>query len=505
MKLAFIKIIFLISPVICYSNTPSFSFSKEEGLREIASSLENKNKSQAPSDETTKADNISKTSAKQTDPLEVTVKQSGSVEITTTQSEPLKTTAKQSESVEATVKQSGSVEATAEQSEPLNEEAPAHSISEDFAPEEEEYIEGAGFLNSFIENSSWFFQNKNTDHKIGITPNYSHDTTEGHRLGLSLFSYSPKDKGYYLNAAINKYLFRPYARFSMSFIGNREGLFRSKANLIYNNHYEIYYGDIEKPQSMQASLAELTQIYAHRFIFNYDLAYQEKDQDFYFGLGAKALIRKERVDLQNNKQYFPNEAFLFLRAFVGFDNRDNVRNPKKGSFHQVSFGCKANLSYSDSHCQGEGDLRFYFPLFYGSDSIFFKDSILALRAFFGSSVLSSSYTTKYSLGRYSFFQGINTLRAFKRNRFIGDKIYFAQSELRWPIWDKYLQGIVFFELGETAELSQFFKDLVVDYGAGLRFGFPPKYDLKLRLDWGTGHDLQGVRNYDLTISFLQVF
>ena len=493
MKLIFIKIIFVIYPAICYSNTPSFSFSKEEGLREISSSLENKN--QAPSEETTKTDPISDTSAKQTDSLKVTIEQS----------EPLETQAEQSGSVETTAKQSVSVETTIEQSEPLNEETPAHSISEDFAPQEPEYIEGAGFLDSFIENSSWFFQNKNTDHKIGITPNYSHDTTEGHRLGLSLFSYSPKEKGYYLNTTINKYLFRPYFRFSLSFIGGRGGLFRSKANLIYNNHYENYYGDIEKPQSMQASLVELTQIYAHRFIFNYDLAYQEKDQDFYFGLGAKAFIRKERTDLQNNKQYFPNEAFLFLRAFVGFDNRDNLRNPKKGSFHQVSFGCKANLSYSDSHCQGEGDLRFYFPLLYGNDSIFFKDSVLALRAFFGSSVLSSSYTTKYSLGRYSFFQGINTLRAFKRNRFIGDKIYFAQSELRWPIWDKYLQGIVFFELGETAELSQFFKDLVVDYGAGLRFGFPPKYDLKLRVDWGTGHDLQGVRNYDLTISFLQVF
>ena len=463
--LTLIKIIFLISPLLCYGAfSPSFSFSKEEGLRQISSSLEK--------------DNSENKEDKETSSLEI-MEEASIIEIE--EQEPSNSQTK------------------------LLEETPAHSISEDFAPKKPEHIKGASFLDSLFEDSSWFFQDKHSAHKIGVTPNYSHDTTQGHGIGLSFFSYSPKEKGYYFNSTFNKYLFQPYFRFRLSFIGNREGVFRSKGGLVYNNHYENYYGDIKEPQAMLAKRTDRTQIYSTRFIANYDLAYQEKEQDFYFGLGARAFFRKEKTNSQG-KTYFPDEAFLFLRAFAGLDTRDNLKDPKKGAFHQVSFGCKANLSYSDSYCQGDGDLRFYFSLFKGTDFALLKDSILALRAFYGSSVLSvSPYATKYSLGRYSFFQGLNTLRGFKRNRFIGDKIYFAQTELRWPIWDKYLQGVIFLEVGETAELNDFFKDFVLDYGGGLRFGLPPKYDMKLRLDYGTGHDLQGVRNYDFTFSILQLF
>ena len=481
MKLA-LFIVFLIPPV-CYSHSStSFSFSQKEGLREISSNTE----------QTTETNSkTSKQIIKNTDSSLIQIQTQTETQVQGQTEAQTNTALSENENSETENK--------------TDEEIPTQSISEDFAPQETEHVKGAGFFNSFIENSSWFLQKKESDHKIGITPNYSHDTTEGHRLGFSLFSYSPKEKGYYLNTTFNKYLFQPYIHFTMSFIGNREGLFRSRAKLIYNNHYENYYGDTEEPQGMQADLNELTKIYARRFIINYDLKYQETNQNFYFGLGAKAFFRKERKNLQDNKQYFSNEAFVFLRAFTGFDTRDNLKDPNKGAYHQVSFGCKANLSYSDSHCQGEGDFRFYFPLFEETDFIPFKNSVLAFRAFIGSSFISNSYSTKYSLGRYSFFQDINTLRGFKRNRFIGDKIYFGQTELRWPIWNKHLQGIIFLELGEVAPANQAFNDFVFDYGGGLRFGFPPNHDLKLRLDWGTGRDLQGKRNYDFTISFLQVF
>ena len=512
MKLA-LFIIFLISPAFSYSHSStSFSFSKEEGLREISSNTEQTTKNNSEASKQT-TENNSKTSKQITENNSEASKQTtennskASEQTTKNNSETSEQTIKNTESslIQTQTNTTLSKNKNSESKNETVEEILTQSISEDFAPQEPEHVKGAGFLDSFIENSSWFFQKKESDHKIGITPNYSHDTTEGHRLGFSLFSYSPKEKGYYLNTTFNKYLFQPYIHFTMSFIGSREGLFRSKAKFIYNDHYENYYGDTEEPQGMLADLNQLTKIYARRFIINYDLKYQEANQNFYFGLGAKAFFRKERKNLQDNKQYFSNEAFIFLRAFTGFDTRDNLKDPTKGAYHQVSFGCKANLSYSDSHCQGEGDFRFYFPLFEKTDFIPFKNSILAFRAFIGSSIISNSYSTKYSLGRYSFFQDINTLRGFKRNRFIGDKIYFGQTELRWPIWEKYLQGIIFLELGEVAPANQAFNDFVFDYGGGLRFGFPPNHDLKLRLDWGTGRDLQGKRNYDFTISFLQVF
>ncbi|MDE0092755.1 MAG: hypothetical protein OXN83_05685 [Oligoflexia bacterium] len=474
----FIKTLFLISPVICYSNTPSFSFSKEGGLRQISSPLktetsENQKDSPISFVEMTEEASVNETKAKQSDSL----------------NKPLEITTEKSDTLNETP-----------------EETPIHTISEDFAPKEKEQTEGSYFLDTLMEDSSWFFQDKHSAHKIGITPLYGFDRIQGHRLGLSFFSYSPKEKGYYFNSSVSKYLSGSFYRFSMSFIGNREGLFRSKGALIYDNQYENFYGDTKYPEAMLAKKSDQTKIYPHRFIVNYDLFYQEKDQDFYFGLGAKVFFRKERPSLQENKTYFKSEAFLFLRAFAGFDTRDNWKDPKKGAFHQASFGCKAILAYPESYCQGEGDARFYLSLFKDTDFPFLKDSILALRAFAGFSFLSdSSYATKYSLGGHSFFQGVNTLRGFKKNRFLGDKIYFTQTELRFPIWNKYLQGVVFLELGEVAESNQFFKDFALDYGGGLRFGLPPKYDMKLRLDYGTGRDLQGVRNYDINISILQYF
>ena len=462
--LLFIKIILLISPLVCWAeSSSSFYFNEEEGLKQINSS-EKKEKQE----EKTKAHRMS------VPEIEIENK---------TDSE----TSKPEDKI-------------------LETEPITHSISEDFAPQKTEQVKGAGFLNSFFEDSSWFFQKKESTHKIGITPQYKYDKTQGHRLGLSLFSYSPKEKGYYINSSISTYLFRPFFRFGLTFIGNREKALRIKSGLIYDNHYETYYGDVKDPQAMQAPLSDKTKIYSDRFIAYYDIYHQEQDQDYYLGLGAKAFFRKERASIQNGKSYFDPSAFVFLRAFLGFDTRDNWKDPKTGAFHQVSLGCKAILSYPESYCQGNGDLRFYLSLFKESNFPLFKDSVLALRAFAGSSFLSSSsYSTKYSLAGYSFFQSINTLRGFKINRFIGDKIYFAQSELRFPIWDKYLQGVVFIELGEVAEFNKTFSGFVMDYGAGLRIGLPPKYDMKLRIDYAQGRDLQGYRNYDVNVSILQVF
>ena len=463
-----IKTLFLISPLLAEA-PPSFSFSKEEGLRQL-SAIENQPKT--PSESANDNEAVSLDSKQDTETTPIV---GSDLKLLDNPTKPV-------------------------------EETPVHSISEDFAPQETEQVKGASLLDSLIEDTSWFFEDKHSVHKIGITPNYTYDKTKGSRLGFSFFSYSPKEKGYYFNTSASLYLFRPFYRFSLSFIGNRKNTFRSKANLIYDNHYKIYYGDVKNPSSMLAKQKEQTQIHAHRFIINYDLFYQEKEQDFYFGLGARIFFRKERPFFQEDKIYFKPEGFLFLRAFAGFDTRDNWKDPKKGAFHQLSFGCKANFSLLESYCQGEGDLRFYLALFKKTDFSILKDSTLALRAFAGSAFLSaSSYATKYSLTGYSFFQNLNTLRGFKRNRFIGDKIYFTQAELRWPIWDKYLQGVIFLELGEVAEFNKPFSDFVIDYGLGIRFGLPPKYDMKLRVDWGTGRDLQGKRNDDFSISVLQYF
>lgn len=375
-------------------------------------------------------------------------------------------------------------------------------ISESFAPQTEEQVQGTNFLDTLSEDVSWVFQEKRTRHKIALTPVFSYNPTHRFRLGLRFFAYSSDKKGYYFAFSGSQYLSRPFNRMNISYIGNRKGNLRTESFLIYDNHYENHFGE-----GMEAQLSDLKKLYAHRFMADYKIFYQAPDENFYVGLGGQIFFRKERPKYQEEKKYFDKELFLFLKSFAGYDSRDNWKDPKKGAFHQLSFGCKAILDYQTSYCKAEGDLRFYLSLFKETalhQSL--KNSVLALRVFAGSSLFSSSsYSLTYNLGGQNPFQGLNTLRGFKQNRFRGDKTYFAQTEIRLPLWEKYLTGVLFTELGEVAGYKENFKGFVIDYGGGFRIGLPPDYDMKLRLDFGAGYDKQKKINHSVIASFLHTF
>ncbi len=403
---------------------------------------------------------------------------------------------------------------------PVNEEeddkTAKQNPSENFAPQTDE---SESFFDNWLENVSWFFQKKKTPYKIALIPLYFYNKSQGSLLGLRFSSYSSSKKGFYFSAEGSKYLSGPYYRWRMLYIGHRKKVFRSEAMAIYDNHYENYFGE-----GMETEFSNVIKLVAQRFMVDYNFSYQADNQNFYGGLGARLFFRKEHKK-QNEEKHFEDELFVFLRAFAGYDSRDNWKSPQSGSFHRLSLGCRPLSSY----CRGDVDLRFYLSLFKAmSWPNIFKNSVWALRAFAGSSFLSpASYSLGYSLsGDNPFQKDLKTLRGFKHNRFRGDKMYFAQSEIRLPLWEKYLSGVLFLELGEVVKykdsfkgfssdnlfrlLSLFgygdsFKGFVVDYGAGLRLGIPPNYDIKLRLDIGTGLDKQNKRNYDFTLAFFQAF
>jgi len=388
------------------------------------------------------------------------------------------------------------------QEDPIKEE-PQHSISEDFAPQDKEQIDGVSVIDSFLEDVSWFFQKKQTRHKIGFSPDYSYNKSQGSRLGLRLFTFSPKKKGYYFSIAGSKYLHQPFEQWIISYISNRESTLRSESSLTYDNHYENYYGE-----GMSNSLEDVKKLYANRLLLKYKLIYQAPNQSFYLGLGAELHYRNEKPEFQKNQEtYFDKEFFLFFKSYLGYDSRNRWKNTSEGVFHQISFACKSILAFPGAYCRGELDLRFYTSLFKNTNyHDILKNSAWALRAFTGSSFLSrSTYSTAYSLSGWNTFQNIKSLRGFKYNRFRGDKIYFIQSEYRLPLIKNYLQGALFAEMGEVAAYKQPFKNFVIDYGGGLRLGVPQDKNMKLRLDVGTGLDTQGIRNYNFIIAFFQAF
>lgn len=385
----------------------------------------------------------------------------------------------------------------------MNLKNPRNIVSDNFAPSIPLDNQKTSFLGAFSKDVSWFFKKKRTKHKIGVIPVPSFNLTRNFSMGLRFFIYSSHHKGYYLAFAASKYIFHPFFRFNASYRGNHHGNFKTKSSLVYDNHYENIFGDISKSEGMNARKDKSTKLYAHRFMFDYNLLYQIPNKYFYGGLGIQAFLRQEQQN--NRKQYFDDEFFLLFKALTGYDSRNNWRDPKTGAFHQLTLACKPPLE--NLYCKGEGDFRLYLSLLKNTSLYHsFKNSVLALRAFAGSSFFSpGSYSLVYSLGGHDFFQNLNPMRGFKHNRFRGDKMYFAQTELRFPIWQKYIDGVLFAELGEVADYDKSFEGFVMDYGGGLRFGLPPDYDLKIRFDFGAGLDKQREMNYNVIVNFLHTF
>ena len=388
-----------------------------------------------------------------------------------------------------------------------NKQATQDSISESFAPEKKSLFKKPSFKSSFFEDTSWVFQKKETKNKIALVPDYSYNKTESSRLGLRFFSFSTEENGYYLALSGARYWPGNYYSSRFSYTSKRDQDFRTELFFIFDNHHEIYYGNLNKFEGMYAPLDEVYKLQSHRLMLDYNLIYQEVDNDFYIGAGARAFFRQERKNLQENQSYFPSEYFLFLRFFGGMDSRDNWKYPKKGAFHQLSMGCKASLVYASSYCQSYGDFRVYFsPSQKEATPYFIQNSVFSLRAFYGASLINpSSYATKYSLGGEGFFQQMDNLRGFKNRRFLGDKIYLAQSELRVPVWKEYVILATFLEIGEVAAFGESFSAFVTNYGGGVRLGWPKDSGMKIRIDYSLGKDLQNQTNSDFIISFLQAF
>jgi len=340
-----------------------------------------------------------------------------------------------------------------------------------------------------------------------LVPIYSYDRTENSRLGFRFFAFSPEEKGYYLAFSGARYWPKNYYSSNLTYNSKRHDVFRSEFSLIYDDHFENYYGSLDEFEGMKADRNEFKKLESHRMIIDYNLFYQEKEKPFYFGAGGRAFFRQERKLLQEKKSLFPSEYFIFLRAFAGMDTRDNWKYPKKGVFHQGSLGCKASLVFSSSYCQTQGELRFYTsPPAEAMLPDFIKNSVFSLRVFYGTSLFNpGSYAVKYSLGGKSFFQQLQALRGFKNRRFLGDKIYLAQSELKAPVWKEYIILALFLEIGEISLFEESFDGFVTSYGGGLRIGWPKDSGMKLRFDYGTGRDRQNRRNSDFIISFLQAF
>lgn len=338
-------------------------------------------------------------------------------------------------------------------------------------------------------NYSWFFDSVITKQELALMPTYFRSRVYGSNWGVRFFTFSTDKTGYYGSLSVLKQFLEPYFKVRSLYRRSHLNGWKIYFTAEYSNYFQPWYGDggegMKKVLSNSKEDIEKnwTDLYSRRISVNQKFLFR-KYAPLFYGVGVSWILRKENLKEQE-KRYFEDENFLFPKVTAGYENRDSQENTKKGQYHQASFGCALQ---KNGVCQMEGDFRFYFPVH--------NKVYLAFRGFAGMALFNDlTYSLAYSLG------GSKVFRGFTYNRFRGDKVYFTQSELRADLWKEVLSGVLFFEMGEVAFYKEKFTAPRWDYGVGLRFGIPPSYKIKLRVDLG----FSDKEMYNITVNFRQSF
>ena len=333
--------------------------------------------------------------------------------------------------------------------------------------------------NSAAQTYSWFFDSKRTRQELFLMPVYFRSRIYESNWGIRFFTFPAEKHGFYGSLSVLNKFFEPYFKLKSLYRREYPRNWRLHFQAEYSNYFEPWYGE-----GMKTAAQNRKDLHAHRLRVDQSFKFTNSYRIFYEP-GVSWIVRREIPRLQNEKKYFKDENLLFFTGTLGYDSRDSWESAKKGQYHQVSLSC---ASGPKGACRTEADLRFYFSPH--------KRVSLAFRGFAGTAFFNPlGYSLSYKLG------GPKVFRGFTENRFRGDKIYFAQSELRADLWRELISGVLFFETGEVSGFEKRWTAPRQSYGAGLRFGMPPAYKIKLRLDWGFSDNGE----YNVTVDFHQSF
>ena len=313
---------------------------------------------------------------------------------------------------------------------------------------------------------SWFTSDDDNSQKWAVFPSYSHNSTYKHILGARFFVYPVGNTGYYtaLEGHVNKDLFFQTA-FTYKYW--RENGDQLDFIASYNGFSEPYYGEGYQTKSEDRKDIPLHHINIYGEYISKIISY------LYGGVFFQFDYRKEKSDVER----FPLENVVSGGFVLRYDSRNSVFNSTTGEYYQVRSWM---VSRMPSPLFLEGDIRLFFPLFEGF--------VWALRGITGLTFLNpSSYLFRFSLG------GPDKLRGYRINRFRGENYYLSQTELRYDLL-KWITLVGFFDIGlANDDLSVFPR---YSYGGGIRFGLPPDYNKKIRVEVGKGED-----QYNIIVSF----
>lgn len=330
---------------------------------------------------------------------------------------------------------------------------------------------------SFAWGPSWFTSGDDNNQKWAVFPSYSHNSTYGHILGGRFFIYPVDDTGYYtsLESAVSMDLFFSTA-FSYKYW--RENGDQFDLVTLYDGFSEPYYGEGSETKAEDRKDIPIHKIYMR-------MEYVSRIyESFYGGAFIRFDYRKEKES--ELEELFPQELVLSGGFLARYDSRNDYFNPTEGEYYQVQSWL---LSTMPSPVLLEGDIRLFFSLM--------EDFVVALRGMAGLTFLNpSSHLFRFSLG------GSNMLRGYRLNRFRGENYYLSQTELRYTIL-KFITVAGFFDFGSAND--EMFRPPRYSFGGGLRFGLPPDYNKKIRVEFGIGLGTEeqqyNVDQFNIIVSF----
>jgi outer membrane protein assembly factor BamA len=186
----------------------------------------------------------------------------------------------------------------------------------------------------------------------------------------------------------------------------------------------------------------------------------------------------QRIESPNfqvdKKRYFPNESSFTLGVSALYDTRDSKLNPHTGNKHELSVVTVPEVFNSlntNTFTQVKLDLRKYFPIY---------ETVLATRFTAGTTIGEPNYLYKYSLG------GIDLLRGYQSNRFVGNELTSLQLEERINLYKEYIALTLSFEAGSINKNP--IEKIRMSKGIGLRVTMPPDWTNILSINLGFGND-----------------
>ncbi len=176
-------------------------------------------------------------------------------------------------------------------------------------------------------------------------------------------------------------------------------------------------------------------------------------------------LRHDQIDITRNQVSDINPLGLGKGSINGiavngiYDTRDDLFNPHLGTFVQGGIS-HAGLGGSFNFNKYTAEIRHYLPI---ADRHTF-----ALRGWYGK-------VTGNNIPGSEFFYagGVDTLRGYTQNRFVGTDFLVMSAEYRFPLGNiKFLNGAVFADYGNAWFPGVTDSRLRLDGGVGLRIVFP---------------------------------